>query len=296
MRSRSSITCAAFMAVTLRWQDPPQTVFRANADAVAVDVSVRRGNRPLTGLAPVDFQILDNGVQQEVADLSYGKVPIDVTVALDVSYSVTGRLLEELRKALVLLMRDLQRDDRLKLVMFNAQVTRVVDFTSDVRAVERAVQSATAGGGTTIFDAISVSLISASDPNRRQIVVVFTDGSDSSSTTEYDVLLDVARRTHATVTLMTPDPTDATTLRPGSALLERHIALGRLAAETGGWMMSTSNTDLTAAFRNVLDEFRSTYLLHFIPRDVERRGFHTLSISVKRPSVTVRARRGYFGG
>jgi VWFA-related protein len=171
-------------------------------------------------------------------------------------------------------------------------VTRVVDFTTDVRAIERAVQTATAGGGTALFDAISVALISASDPDRRQLIVAFTDGVDTSSTTDYDVLMDVAKRSHAMVTLMIPSASDA----PTSGSRERNSALARLAAETGGWMMSTSNTDLSAAFKNALDEFRSTYLLHFIPHGVERRGFHTLSISVKRPSTTVRARRGYFGG
>lgn len=285
-----SLVCAVGMGASLL-QDP-QVVFRANADAVAVDVSVRRGNRPLLGLSAADFDVIDNGVAQEVADVSYGKAPIDLTVALDVSLSVSGRTLDDLRRALVQLMRDLQPADRLKLILFNARVARVVDFTTDVRAIERAVQSATAGGGTSLFDAISVALISASDPDRRQLVVVFTDGLDSSSTTDYDVLLDVAKRTHAMVTLLTPAANDAET----NGSRERHIALGRLAAETGGWTMSTSGADLSGDFKNVLDEFRSTYLLHFIPRGVERRGFHTLSISVKRPAVMVRARRGYFGG
>jgi hypothetical protein len=43
----------------------------------------------------------------------------------------------------------------------------------------------------------------------------------------------------------------------------------------------------------MLQEFRSSYVLYFTPRGVERSGAHTLEVRVKRPGVDVRARRGY---
>ena len=104
----------------------------------------------------------DNGVLQTVDAVSYGKLPIDITVALDVSFSVTGAMLDWLRRGVVQLMRDLGKEDRLKLMLFNMQVARSVDFTTDEAAVERAIKSAAAGGGTSLLDSISVSLISAS--------------------------------------------------------------------------------------------------------------------------------------
>jgi hypothetical protein len=53
--------------------------------------------------------------------------------------------------------------------------------------------------------------------------------------------------------------------------------------------------DLTAAFRRAVDQFRSSYVLHFTPTGVERAGFHTLEVTIKgRPRLTVTARRGYF--
>jgi hypothetical protein len=73
--------------------------FRAATDSVSLGVSVRRQNRPVTGLRVSDFEIDDNGVPQQVVDLSYEKLPIDLTVALDISGSVSGALLDELRRA-----------------------------------------------------------------------------------------------------------------------------------------------------------------------------------------------------
>ena len=110
--------------------------FRSGTSGVVVDVSVRdRSRRPMTNLQPADFEVLDNGVAQTVDSVSYGKLPIDVTVALDVSYSVSGTLLDQLRRGVVELMRDLARQDRLKLILFNMRVNRTVDFTADVDAI-----------------------------------------------------------------------------------------------------------------------------------------------------------------
>ena len=54
--------------------------------------------------------------------------------------------------------------------------------------------------------------------------------------------------------------------------------------------------DLGLAFLRALDAFRSAYVLLYAPRGVERGGFHTIDVQVKRPDVVVLARRGYFGG
>jgi VWFA-related protein len=272
---------------------PQQPIFRASTDAVTVDVSVRDRTRVVTDLTAADFEIFDNDVLQQVTDVSFGKLPIDVTLALDVSLSVTGTLLERLRLAVRQLMSDLRREDRLKLVTFNMRISRIVDFTSDPAEIDRAIRTATAGGGSSIWDAIGVALVSASEPNRRQLVVVFTDGADGTSTMTPDALVDLSRRTNASVTSVVPGALGVIGRQsPGGAAV-----LQKLGAETGGTVISVTspNQDLTATFRRALDEFRSSYVLHYTPRNVERNGYHTLRVSVKRsPTFTVRARKGYF--
>jgi VWFA-related protein len=290
-------------------QRPP--AFRSGATAVAVDVNVRdRSGRPITGLDVKDFEVLDNGVRQDVVQLSYGKVPIDITIALDVSYSVTGRLLDRLRDAVGQLMRDLGPEDRLKLVFFNERVTRTTDFTTDVRLVDEAIRSAAAGGGTAFFDAVSVALVSAAAPDRRQLVVFFTDGRDSVSTTLPDTLVRVAERTRATLTFVTPGNTPTYVVAPNARGLST-FSLGvggrvtsgpqtvatALARETGGSVLPFGDTtNLTATFRRILNDFRSTYVLYYNARGVEDAGYHTIDVKVSRNNAVVTARRGYQGG
>ena len=290
-------------------QDPPRPTFRSGASAVAVDVTVRARSRPVTGLTAADFQVFDNGVLQQVDTVSYGKLPIDVTIALDVSHSVTGDLLDRLRRGVVQLMRDLGREDRLKLMLFNQSVNRTTDFTTDVTLVEGAIRSVAAAGGTALLDAISVSLVSASSPDRRQLIVFFTDGSDSSSITTPEVLTGVAQRSRATLTFVAPAAFRNMTLVSGAGtgvpITTRVMSarpgsfpplLSALARETGGSVLPVGGSiDLSAAFRRVLDEFRSAYVLYYTPRGVEPGGYHAIEVKTTRDGAEVRARRGYFG-
>lgn len=269
-----------------------QTTFRMSTDAVRVDVSVRDGARVITGLAASDFEVSDNGVVQDIVDVSYGKLPIDVSVALDVSLSVNGPLLESLRRAILQLMRDLGPDDRLKLMTFNMRVSRPVDFTTDPAQVERAIRAATAGGGTSVWDAIAVALVSKAPADRRQLVVLFTDGADSASVSTPASLVDVAQRSNTTVTSVLPTALVLQGGRGGGQ--SRFQTLAKIGVETGGTVIPVG-TDLTATFRRALDEFRSSYVLHFVPRGVEHGGFHVLDVKVKgKPKLAIRARRGYF--
>ena len=330
---RPARACAAIALAGVVWwglsaapaaQDPQQPpMFRSGATAVAVDVSVRDGSRkPLLDLTAKDFAVLDNGVAQEVDDVSYGKLPIDVTVGLDISRSVDGPLLDRLRTGVSQLMGDLKRDDRLKLMLFNMRFNRTIDFTNDVTQIDRAMRAATAAGGTALFDALSVAMITAADPNRRQLIVFFTDGSDTSSITPGSALIRVAERTRATVSFVllpvgsVAKPGQSPSLPPQGAtrsatnlspvlqpagsgpqnLFVLDPALNQIMTDTGGqWLPVTTNA-LGTTFLEILNRFRSAYVLFYSPKGVERTGFHTISVSVNRPGVTVEARRGYFGG
>ena len=297
---------AALAAVTLFAAAPAarqQATFRARTDVVAVDVSVKDRQRPVANLRAEDFQLFDNNVAQQVYDVSYGKVPIDVTVVLDLSRSVTGLLLQRLRAAIRQLMTDLGKDDRLKLVTFNTRISRVVDFTNDLAAVDLALRQAVPGGGSSIWDAVAVSLVAASHPDRRQMIVVFTDASDITSVLDHGMVLDVARRTNASVFSVVPTSVAFTTagrvVRTGITTSREGIQTFRLlATETGGTYIpvaSGGNVDLTPTFRRALDDFRTTYVLHFTPTGVPREGFHELRVEVKgRANLDIRARRGYF--
>jgi VWFA-related protein len=293
-----------------------QPTFRASADAVRVDVSVRRNGRPQSGLTAGDFEITDNGVVQQITDLSFETAAIDVTVALDLSRSVAGLALERLRRGIDQLGNRLRAGDRLKLVTFNMRIRRLVDFSDPRGASDAALEGAAAGGGTSLLDALVVLLSSPAPLDRRQLIIVFSDGSDTTSVTEPADVMGVAARTSATVTFVQPGSeavlrTAPTADRagpapqPGASAYPSSVVLNQapgqapaiyraLAVETGGQILQSGYQNLSGAFTQLLDQFRSSYVLHYTPSGVSSTGFHTLAVKVKRDGTfDVRARRGY---
>ena len=280
-------------------QQEPAATFRAGADVVSVEASVRRERRPVMGLKATDFQLLDNGVPQQITDLSYERLPIDVTVLLDVSASVTGSVLDQLRQSVRQLKTDLGARDRLKLVAFNMQVRRLADFEASASATDGAFATLSGRGSSAIFDSVAVQLASTAPAGRRHLIVLFTDGQDSSSITDPDALFEVARRTTSTVDVVLASPVPERSASPFARSPGRPpITIGRmydqLARETGGQVVSTTpGENLASTFRRTLADFRSSYVLYFTPQGVERGGSHTIDVRVKQDGTQVRARRGY---
>ena len=280
-------------------QQQPPPIFRATADVVTVDASVQRDRRPVAGLTAADFELLDNGVAQEITEIAYERLPIDVTLLLDVSASVTGMVLDELRRALRQVRADLGPHDRLRLITFNMSVRRLVDFTQSPADLDHALMSLRGAGSSAVFDALSVALTAPDSPGRRRLIVLFSDGQDSSSVSDADTLLDVARRSTPTVAIILGSPSPdrpATLLRTSASLASSTVSAlsERIAGETGGLVTSVRvGENLTSKFRQMVQAFRSSYVLYFTPKGVERGGAHTLEVRVKRQGAEVRARRGY---
>jgi len=281
-------------------QPTPTPTFRAGADVVAIDVAVRRERRPVTGLSIGDFQLLDNGVPQKISDLSYERLPVDVTVVLDVSASVTGAVLDQLRQSVRQLKADLGPRDRLKLVAFNMRVRRLADFEAPAAATDTAFASLSGYGSSAIFDSVAVQLASPAVEGRRHLIVLFTDGQDSSSISDPDALFDVAKRTTATVdVVLASSALERSSASPFARSPGRPpMTIGRLydqlARETGGLVVATTaGESLASTFRRMLADFRASYVLYFTPQGVERSGAHTIDVRVNHDRTDVRARRGY---
>ena len=280
-------------------QQQAAPTFRAGADIVSVEAAVRREKRPVAGLKIADFQLLDNGVPQQISDVSYERLPIDVTVLLDVSASVTGSVLDQLRQSVRQLKADLGASDRLKLVAFNMQVRRLADFEAPASATDAAFSSLSGHGSSAIFDSVAVQLASPTPSGRRHLIVLFTDGQDSSSITDPEMLFDVAKRTTSTVDIVLASAVAERSASPFARSPGRPpITIGRmydqLARETGGTVVTTApGENLASTFRRTLADFRSSYVLFFTPQGVDRSGSHTIDVRVKQEGAEVRARRGY---
>ena len=262
-----------------------QASFSAKVEAIRVDVLVTENNQPVLGLGPSDFEVFDNGVPQKVDLVSFEQIPLNIVLALDMSGSVDGERLDNLRGAGVSLVRALKEEDHVGLVTFSHLVTLGSGLTDDFSAVRRALERINGEGGTALIDgAYAAMSLGESDPGR-PLLIVFSDGVDTSSWLPADSVLDIAKRSDVVVYAV------ATESRTKPEFLRDLTSL------TGGRLYEVEKTaNLGAIFFKVLQEFRQRYLVSYTATGVEQRGWHRLEVRIKSRRANVQARPGYLSG
>ena len=158
---------------------------------VTVEAEVRDGNKLVRGLTADDFQVTDNGVPQKVEMVDVESLPIDLTLVVDTSGSVEP-MIEQLRfyarEAATLLLVD----DRFRLMTFAGEVRDVFGLqpATELPPVEKIQPD----GATSIYDALTAALMRTRQADRRQIVMAYTDGIETSSVLDGSALVSVAKR------------------------------------------------------------------------------------------------------
>ena len=261
-----------------------QPTFSARVDGVRVDVLVTDSSRrPVRGLTPADFIIRDNGVLQQVDVVSFGEIALNVGLAFDLSESVAGARLEQLRAASRSLTAELREGDQSALVVFDEVVSLPCDMSANRTCVDAALAIPAPGGNTALVDGVMAAMIVGESDVGRSLLMVFSDGLDTASYLPSDRVLDLGRRSDVVVYAI-------------ASRGRRPDFLGDLASLTGGRLLTVGDQeDLAPTFRAILDEFRHRYLVTYTPKGVPATGWHKLDVKVNRPGTSVKARPGYQG-
>jgi Ca-activated chloride channel family protein len=259
--------------------------FSSRVEAVRVDVLVTENGKPLRGLRAADFEVLDNGVPQTIDLVSFEQLPLNVVFTFDLSSSIFGERLDNLREASRAVLDGLQAGDQAALVMFNTTVVVGPGLTARAGLVQAAIDRAEPAGETSLVDASFAGMMVAESDAGRGLVIVFSDGLDTGSWLRPKAVLDVAKRSSAVVYAVS------------SGLASRAAFLQELTDQTGGRLFKVESTrGLSGVFLDVLGEFRQRYLLSFSPAGVSHDGWHELTVRVKSRSAVVKARPGYLAG
>jgi len=262
---------------------PQVPVFRSGVELVRIEVSVTRGGRPVGGLSFDDFEVRDNDVVQTLNSVLLEQVPLDVYFVLDMSQSVTGTRLADLRRAAGAFMDGLTAEDRAALVCFSQQVALNEPLTGDLARVRRTLETISGTGSTAMRDALYAAIRLHEAGDHRAAAIVFSDGIDNLSWLREDDVVESARRSDVVVYgVLTPQPSS------NNGFLER------VTEQTGGRLWKVEgDKNLQDTFEEVLQHIRSRYLITYYPQDVTE-GWHTLKVRLKRGRGDVLARPGYF--
>lgn len=298
--ARTAVALAAFVAFAAATPGQQLPSFRAGIDVVSLSVTVTdRSGRYVTDLEPAQFRVFEDGVRQDVAYFNRTSVPIALALLLDTSVSMSDRMATA-QEAVVGFVRRLRPQDLAQLVGFSNRVEILQRFTGDQAALENAIRRTTASGSTALYTALYVSLkeltkarATTEQDVRRQAIVVFTDGDDTSSLIEFDALLDLARRSETAIYpigLRTPAEAEARTYS------QADFALRQLAQDTGGLaFFPTRIEELAGVYRQIADELASQYVVGYVPRNSKRDGaWRRINVRVDLEGAAARTRLGYF--
>jgi VWFA-related protein len=291
-------------------QDQPMR-FRSSAQAVLVDVQVLEGNVAVAGLTAADFELRDSGVAQKIEAVTFEDVPVSLMLALDVSGSVKGAPLEHLKAAARAAAGATTKDDQAALLTFSERIGLRSGWTRDRALLDTAIDKLSAGGATALHDGIYTAMGLRNEAAGRTLLVVFSDGDDTSSWLDARAVLQAARETDVVVYGVTPrrkyvarDEGEMIRATEERAALKRgfdsdpelfpQLLLERVTEATGGEFLYVNSTrDLPGTFARIVGDFKRRYLLSFMPAGVPAGGWHPLDVKLKGRTGTVRARPGY---
>jgi VWFA-related protein len=274
-----------------------QPTFRAGVDVVKVDVSVARGVEHVGGLTAQNFEVFDNGVKQKITNVAVAQVPLEVYLVLDLSGSVQGEALAQLKRAANALVDGLLPADRVALLTFSKIVTVRQELTSNFPAFKAALAEAAPSGNTALYDAVLKAISMREPKDNRAIIVVFTDEGDNASTATTKQVIDAAERSDITAYGVLAPNVRATGFGAGLAPPQFQIGFLRsIADSTGGRVFRASERmPLEDLFELVLEDARTRYVLTYSP-DKTAPGWHKLNVKLVGAKGDVVARRGYFVG
>jgi len=250
------------------------------------------------GLTKSDFTITDNGAPQEIAVFEQNtEQPLSVAIMLDISGSTGKDLkyeLDSLHRFSKALFGSGNPKDQAALFTFNHDVARASVFTRRLNVLERAMRGLKSEAGTSLYDAVLLGADELRNRDGRRVMIVVTDGGDTTSSTTFHQAMEAAHRNDAVVysILVVPIVNDA-----GRNIGGEH-ALEQFANSTGGKVFQpTLGPALDKAFDSILRDLRTQYLLAYYPKNVPltRNRFHAVKVETKTPGLRVQSRSGYYG-
>lgn len=263
-----------------------QPTFSARAEAVRVDALVTNRGRPVGGLRAEDFELFDSGVPQQIAFVSVEELPLAVAMALDVSASISPKDLEHLRDGGHAVLENLRPQEQAALLTFADEVILrepLASMTDRLRnALDALKPSDEAFAGTALIDACYAAMTVIDGDPGRALLIVFTDGVDTSSWLPAARVLDVVRRSNMVAYAVSTAP-----LPKGSFLRDLSDVTG------GGAIQIRSSDAIRSTFVRILDEFRQRYIVSYSPSNVPASGWHPITLRVRNRTVDIKSRAGY---
>lgn len=311
-------------------QTTDENVIRVSTNLVILPVRVLdRHSQLITGLKQEQFHIYEDGVAQEIAYFepptefrdatpNTDFKPLTIALLLDVSDS-TQLKLEQIQKTAIAFVDLLRPGDRVMIVAFDKGVQFLADATADRDVLRAAIRRAKSGGGTSLYQALDLTIGKLNRLGGRKAIVLLTDGVDTSSKgitsnstirvaeysyvsiypIQYDTYGDFSdsssRETYAAGEFGKTAHVTKSGEPASEAYKRATLYLRLLADKTNGYFQyADSARNLARSFEEIAAQLRQQYTLGYYPKnkamDPKPR---RIKVEVAVPKVTVDTRKTY---
>jgi Ca-activated chloride channel family protein len=291
MRSTPALIVAAALCAASTLLTAQQPQFKSGTQIVSLFATVTDSQKRLVpDLTKEDFEIFDNDKPQPIAFFQNEVQPITVVAMLDTSGSMTASI-PLLRAAAEQFVLRLLPADKGRVGAFNDKIQFSSRFTADRDELVADLKDLDYGNGTRLWDATDASLEELKGIEGRRVVLVFTDGDDTESHIGLGKVIDRARADEVMIYAIGLESHYFNGQR--MVRTQPDSGLRKIADETGGGYFELKATsELAPTFTRVAQELHSQYVLGFTPTLLDSK-VHKLTLRMKQPGMTARARRSY---
>lgn len=287
-----------------------EDVIRINSDLVNVFFSaVDRNDNFSTTLAESDIALYEDNVRQEFFTFQkQSDRALSIALLIDLSTSQKEKLAEQKKAALSFVNSVVSNNrDRVAVISFGADPFLEQRLTSNINEVAESLErlkilsavgyegrgtllptGARAATGsltytTAIWDAIWItckSVLSEVEPQTRRVIVIITDGEDTSSRASLDEAIDGAIQADTIVLAIgIGDPKVSNGVNKS--------ALKKLGSETGGQVyLPRTDDDLNNSFKKIEAELRSQYVVAYVPHQTKPSApYRRIRIEITNPGL-----------
>ena len=280
---------------------PQAPSIRVGVDLVSLNVTVTDGSlHYITDLQGDNFSVFEDGIKQDVTLFSRTNLPIALAILLDTSASMETKL-PVAQEAAVGFAKRLRKQDLAEVVSFDSRVIVLQTFTNSAGELEQAIRKTSAGGSTSLNNAVYIALkdlkkvvAKSADDVRRQAIVVLSDGEDTSSLLPFEEVRDLAKRSETAIYTIGLKVDEGASSARG--FKEAEFVMRQFAQETGGRsFFPTQISELAAIYGQISDELSSQYTVGYTSKNPRRDGaWRRVVVRVDRPNTIARTKLGYF--
>jgi VWFA-related protein len=295
---------SAFLSARAAAQTPPvppvedgRLQFTVSVETVTLDVVVTdKKGRFVPGLPRDSFEVLEDGLPQEVSFFTAQFTPVTTLLLLDSSSSIRSSL-TAIQTAAYLFAQNLSEGDKARVGLFSNEVRFSPGYTDDIAVHLQMLKTMKAEGRTVLYDAILAALDELESVEGRKSLLVFTDGDDAGpanqgSRASIQEVVEAAKQSEVTIYTVGfsgwgPE---------GSESVNRPL-LTSLAEATGGRPFFPKKVEeVKKAFAEVQQDLHRHYRMAYAPSNLTAGpgGWRNIQVTVKKPGLFVRTRQGYY--